>query len=442
MTDRSPNRPLLRLDTLLLLVMVTVHMWFNPISNALIVVCVAIYVALDVIFAEGETAGATAGQRYLFLLRLVIVFFIVLMAALLPTGLNIMQRQAEGPATHAHDGLIQTEIAIEYLLNGRNPYTEDYVDTPMADFPGREPPLTDAPLYHNAYLPFLFIGSMPFYQLSHALLGWYDQRFVYLLAYFGVLLLLPLLVKQPRDKLAVMIAFGLNFLFTFYLADGRNDIFILFFLVLATVLVTRGWVGASAVILGLALATKHQAWFVLPFYFLYLLPPRPDRAALKRIARQTWPMFAIAALFLLPFVLWDAAAFFGDTVRYVSGSGSGSFPIKGWGFSNLLLALGVIPTAESSFPFVLFELTFGLPVLFLMLRRQWRENNIQNVWLGYAFFSFVFQFFSRFFNDNYVVFVLQLLVITYFLQPVYFQLRRRVSDRQMVPPLSSVHDNI
>lgn len=418
---RDSSLPL-QLDTLLLLVLITAHMWFNPVSNALIVVAVAVYVLLDLAFPEKGPAMVkpTRQQRVLFMTRLLIVYFVVATAAVLPTGLNIIQRRLDGPATHAHDGLIQTEIAIGYLLESKNPYTEDYDNTPMADFPGREPPLTEAPLYHNAYLPFLFLSAIPVYQLSQATLGWYDQRFVYLLAYFGVLLLLPQLAARPRDKLAVTVAFGLNFLFTLYLADGRNDVMILLGLMLATVLLARRKVAASGVVLGLTMATKHQAWFFLPFYLLYLLPGRPARADIKRLMGQTWPMAVAVIAVILPFLIWDAVAFIDDTVLYVSGSGTGSFPMKGWGFSTLLLAAGLIPTPESAFPFIIFELLFGLPVLLLALWRQWRNNTIQNVWLGFAVFSFTFQFFSRFFNDNYFVFVLQLLVIAAFIEPITY----------------------
>jgi hypothetical protein len=416
------------IDTLLLLVLVTGHMWFNPINNVFMVLGVAAYVLLDLVFPEKEETAVspTRRQRILFMVRLSIVFYVLLTAVLLFTGFNILQRRADGPVTHVHDGLIQTEIAIEYLLAGKNPYVEDYVDTPMADFAGT-PDFTGwetlnnvAPLYHNAYLPFLFVGSIPFYLVSQTLLGWYDQRFVYLLAYLIIILLLPALVEHSRDKLALLIAVGLNFLFVYFLAEGRNDILILLWLVLATILVSRGRVEASAAVIGLALATKHQAWFFLPFYFLYLLPHPYEWKTLKRIILRTWPMAVVAAILLLPFLLWDASAFIQDTLLYISGSGPDSFPINGWGISALFLWLGIIPHPEAAFPFGLFELVFGLPVLFLMLRRQWQENTITNIWLGYAVFSFTFQFFSRFFHDSYFVFILQLLVIAYFIKPVAF----------------------
>jgi hypothetical protein len=120
------NKPhfALKLDTFLLLILITPHLWFNPVSNALLVIATAIYVLLDVIFpdAEADAGSNNCRQRALFLVRLTIVFFVIMAATLLPTGLNILQRHANGPETYAHDGLIQTEIAIEYLLEGKTLY--------------------------------------------------------------------------------------------------------------------------------------------------------------------------------------------------------------------------------------------------------------------------------------------------------------------------------
>jgi hypothetical protein len=412
----------LSLDTILLLVLVTAHLWFNPVSNAFAVIGVAVYVGLDLLLPE-EQALSEQQQKWLFMLRLVIVWFVVMLAGILPTGMQILGRQANGPSTHAHDGLIQTEEAIKFLLDGRNPYSEDYTETPMADFPGREPPLTDAPLYHNAYLPFLFIGSIPFYWLSERFLGWYDQRFVYLLAYFGVLLLLPLLIERPRERLAATIAFGLNFLGTFYLADGRNDIVIFFGFILVTLLIQKRAIGLASLFLGLTMATKHQAWFFLPFYLLYLLPKYPVVADLRRLLVQLLPMVLVLLAIFSFFLVWDAGSFVDDTVTYIGGSGPNSFPMKGWGFSTLLLSLGIVSDPEAAFPFTVFELLFGLPVLAAVLWRQWRDNSLQNAWLGYAAFSFVFQFFSRFFSDNYVAFLIQLLLVIVFLRPSYWRKR-------------------
>jgi hypothetical protein len=130
------------------------------------------------------------------------------------------------------------------------------------------------------------------------------------------------------------------------------------------------------------------------------------------------PVIVAAGVVLVPFLIWDAGSFFDDTVSYVIGTSASSFPLKGWGLSTLLLAAGVIPTAESPFPFGLLEVGLGIPVLGFLLWRQWRNNTLSNVWLGFAVFSFVVEYVSRFFNDNYFTFVIQSFLIALFVQPL------------------------
>jgi hypothetical protein len=411
------------LDTVLLLVLGTAHLWFNPISSALTITLMAVYVLLAWLVPKmpDEMPVPRVWERVSFSFRLFVVLFVVMLATVLPTLWNIAQRRAEGGGTRTHDGLFQTEAAIEYILNGKNPYVETYWHTPMANWQRGEPPWTDSPIYHNAYLPFLFIGSLPFYWMSHAALGWYDQRVVYLLTYIGVLALLPLVVARQRDKLAMLLAFGLNLLAAFYLSEGRNDIVVAFGLMLATVLLVRRHVSASALVLGLTLAVKHQAWFFIPFYFVYLLPHPLSWQSVRAALRQILPMVVAATVIIAPFFFWDAHAFVDDTVLYLMSATEHSFPIKGWGFSTLLLATGAIPSAEARFPFGVLEAGFGIPTLILLLRWQWRENTLQRVWVGFAVLSFVVEYFSRFFNDNYVVFVLQALVIAVFIMPARFK---------------------
>ncbi|MBI4675644.1 MAG: hypothetical protein HY741_28705 [Chloroflexi bacterium] len=409
----------LSLDTLLLLLLTPALLWFNPVSNALAVVLLALYVVLGWIYPQlpDELAVPQRANRIAYLARIAIIFFVIMLATLLPTAWFIMLRHADGPETHATDGLIQTETAIQFLLDGKNPYTENYFGTPLEKFPGREPPLTMSPLYHFAYLPFLVIGSIPFYLSSYLWLGWYDQRFPYLLLYGIMLLALPALASPQRNKLSLLIAVGLNFLFGDYLAEGRNDIVVLCGLVITTALVARGWIAASALVLGLMLATKHSAFFFLPFYLCYLLPAPITTASLRKLVWRLLPLAIAVAVLILPFLFWDAASFYDDTVTYITGSGPNAFPIKGWGFGALMLFLQVIPTPDSAFPFGLFELVFGLPTLFFLLRYQRRENTLSQMWLGFAIFSFVVEFFSRFFADNYVIFILQALVIAVFIAP-------------------------
>ena len=313
----APGQFSIPLDVLLLLVLTMGHLWFNQVSSALIVTSLAIYVILALFSPKmsDEISEPSRLIRTLFSVRLFIVLFITFAAVALPTGYSISARRAQGPATNANDGMIQTEEAIKFLLNGKNPYTENYLNTPLADWKGGEPPWTPTvgPLYHNAYLPFLFIGSIPFYYLSTNLIGWYDQRFLYLLLYMSLLFLIPILVQGQRNKLSLLAAFGLNLLFAFFLADGRNDVTIMFGLVLTSILLAYQRIGLSALVLGLTLMSKHTAWFFVPFYFVYLLPEPVNLKTIRTTLLKISPLIIVATIVLVPFLVWDAGSFIDDT---------------------------------------------------------------------------------------------------------------------------------
>lgn len=409
------------LDVLLLVVLITAHLWFNQVSSAIVVTLLGVYLLLNWVVPSmaDEKATPQAWDRWLFLIRLSIIFFILMVAALPLLGMNIIQRHIQGPATNVNDGLIQVEESVKFLLQGKNPYTENYLNTPLAEWKGGEPPWTPTlgPLYHNAYLPFLFLVSIPFFLLSHVWLGWYDQRLLYGMMYLMTLIVLPSLVKRQRDKLGLLAAMGLNFQFTYFLADGRNDIVVLLGLVLSTLFIAKRQVSVSALVLGLTVMTKHTAWFFVPFYFFYLLPEKINFQTIRKILRDTWLLFAVVAAILFPFLVWDAHSFFDDTIGYLIGTSPYSYPIRGWGFSTLLLAVGLLSSPYSSVPFGILGGLFGAGALVFLLARQRCENTLSRVWLNFAVLSFVVEYFSRFFNDNYVIFVLQAFVIALFIEP-------------------------
>ena len=119
---------------------------------------------------------------------LVLIWVILALTIFAPSLKMVLLRQGSGPASYSHDGgVIQTEAAIEYALLGRNPYVEDYLQTPMVEWGIDE---FRTALYHYPYLPWTFLFSAPFKLLSGALWGWYDQRLVYLHLFALTLILL------------------------------------------------------------------------------------------------------------------------------------------------------------------------------------------------------------------------------------------------------------
>jgi hypothetical protein len=416
------KNPAVPLDLLLLIVLAPAHLWFNPTSSALAVGLLVIYTLVSFLSPRlpDELDAPRRRHRFLFLLRIFVVLFFVLMAAILPAGIQIIARLEQGPATNAHDGLLQTEIAMEFLLDGKNPYRENYFGTVMEEWRGGEPPWTPTlgPLYHNAYLPGLFVLPLPLYVLSQSLLGWYDQRLFYLATFAAFLLFLVPSVPKQRHKLAALLATGLNFLFPYFVAEGRNDIVILLFLMITTFLLAKGHTRLASAVLGLAVASKHLAWFFVPFYYIFLMPDGVSRSSVRSVIGQTWPLVITSALLVGPFLLWDAPAFIDDTLLYLTGSTEHSWPIRGIGFSQLLVAAGLLDVNNTSFPFLVLEALAGIPLFWLLLQYQRHENSLRVLWLNFALFSMVVVYFSRFLHDSYVVFILQALAIAAFLPPV------------------------
>ncbi len=353
---------------------------------------------------------------------------ILVTALLLPTVKLILLRDQSGPASYTHDGgVIQTEATIVYLLTGKNPYVEDYVNTPMAEWGFSE---YRTALYHYPYLPWTFVFSAPFYLLGQAA-GFYDQRLVYLLLMAVALALAARLAQGPRARLALVAVLGLNPVMNLDLVFGQNDSFVLCWLVFSLVAWETwrrrtahgergaGWLAVSTVCYGLACAAKPTAWFFAPFYASLLLAdvtgPRPSWAGLRQAAwmlvRRGWPAAATFALLVGPYVVWDAAAFYDDVWRWSNGQGETGYQIWGWGASNFVLALGLVTDRFDQWPFLALEATLGLPLLVWFVVRQWRANTLANACWHYGLFLLAFFYGSRFLNENYLGYILALLAV-------------------------------
>lgn len=376
--------------------------------------CLLIYLLVDE-FAPGSRRQYWAKMALLWVILLTTVFA--------PSAKLVLLRQGSGPASYSHDGgVIQTEAAIDFLLQGRNPYVEDYLNTPMAEWGINE---FRTALYHYPYLPWTVLFSAPFRLLADRLIGWYDQRLVYLLLFALTLLLLPGLARQRTHKLLLIMLIGLNPIMGSDLIYGQNDSFVLAWIVLSFWLWSRGqrpgqgrgWQWASAVAFGLACASKPTAWFLAPFYLLLIAGGDPrdlwrkPRAWLGRAVRAAWPALAGAALIIGPYLVWNPAALIDDVWRWSSGASQTAYQIWGWGAANWLLALGWVESRFSYWPFWLPELLVGLPLMLALLWRQMRDNTTARALWGYGLFLLAFFFVSRFLNENYLGYILACLAL-------------------------------
>jgi uncharacterized membrane protein len=153
-------------------------------------------------------------------------------------------------------------------------------------------------------------------------------------------------------------------------------------------------------LLGCAIATKQHALLAVPLIVVFAAVRGADR---RTIARAALTALAGVAGFLLPFVVWDGAAFVRDTVIFLVAGGNEAYPINGFGLSAILLSAGVIHGARDAFPFALLEMLAALVVWVVGWRWLRRGAEIPEVLvlLGLAFSSVLFV--SRYFHDTHLL---------------------------------------
>ena len=361
------------------------------------------------------------GAKTAFNLKFILLWIIILTAVILPSMKMIILRHENLPQSYSHDGgVIQTEAAVDYFLEGKNPYVEDYTNTPMADW-GFEQFRTA--LTHYPYLPATFVLSAPVKLASDALLGWYDQRFTYLLLFVLTLVLAAGLTRgRAEDMLGLTMFIGLNPIMGLDVIFGQNDSFVLAWLVIsAWFLYRKNWLWSS-IFFGVAAASKPTAWFLAPFWALAMLEMSRlsfsqlfTRPVLINLLKRIAPALGVFLLFTLPYLLWNPDAFIDDVWRWAAGTAEAHYQIWGLGFANFVLAWGGLPDRFAYWPFWIPELLVAVPLLVFLLWRQIWNNSISSWFWHGAIMLLGFSYFSRFLNENYLGFLLALFALGYFI---------------------------
>ncbi|GAB4437316.1 MAG: hypothetical protein Kow0031_19130 [Anaerolineae bacterium] len=392
------------------------HPETDPVSMMLLVVAFALLAAYLLLDFVGRDDGDSRAHHTA---KLALIYGIIIVLVFGKSLLLINLRQLRGPASYSHDGgVIQTEATIDYFLQGLNPYVEDYVNTPMAEWGFSE---YRTALYHYPYLPWTFVFSAPFYLASHSLLGWFDERLVYLLLFALTLLLTQKLVRGPQEQRLALMLVGLNPILAVSLIFGENDPFVLAWVVLGLWLLQKERPLWGSAALGLACASKPTAWFLAPFWLLYLLrddwgerlipPPATWKGHLLTLLRRGWTLPVVALAVNGPWLLWNPAAMYDDVWRWSAGLGPTGYQIWGWGGSNLVLAFGLVSNRFEYWPFIIPGALVGIPLLLLLLRRQAQHNSIGVMLYGYSLFLLVFFYLSRFLQPNYLGYILALFTL-------------------------------
>ena len=130
--------------------------------------------------------------------------------------------------------------------------------------------------------------------------------------------------------------------------------------------------------------------------------------------RNLLPFVVTFGMIVLPFLFWDPKAFLDSTIFYPAGSISHSYPVSGYGWGMILNQFGFITDVNAYYPFWLWQLLFGLPLavaLFYWLRKS---PTVWRLVVCYGIFTFVFWYFSRYFNNNHLGYLSMIFVVAYF----------------------------
>lgn len=343
-------------------------------------------------------------------------------------------RHQLGNSYPVYDNVIQLEEAVKYLWQGKNPYTENYLGTPLADwFSSQE---LSVSLYHFVTLPFYVLFSALISIPAKLVFGFFDERMVHLISLLISILIIAKLLKSTELKIISLTLFLFNPAFIHYFIEGRNDIFVYSLILASLYFLYMRKISWSALFFGLAFASKQSSWLMFPFYFYYLyqffaptqlLSGWRDKAiqivqkilmkaegnkkpTIGLIIQKAWPFLAVILILFLPFMLWDFNSFFQDIYLYPGGGLPTSYPITGIGASIVMLRLGLIQSSQAYFPFWILQLLYGIPLLALLLLWLKKKPKISLLVLGYSMFLLIYWVFSRFVMESYIGFVSMLIL--------------------------------
>jgi Glycosyltransferase family 87 len=329
----------------------------------------------------------------------------------LPAVALIALRWFTGAPLLMHDGAYQTEEAIKLVLAGHDPYGVDYSQTSMRLWHWYVNQPLDSSLFHYVYSPLTFLVGVPFSLAARVLGIPFDFRIVLIVA--AVIAAAGLLRLPWRWELRYVALAALFLNPFFYFPQGRNDVLFLAPLTLGVLAWARGKPRLAALAFGVAFAFKPFALFYLPCVAVAIWPrtgPLVDRA--RRLAIIGAALLAPAAITMGPFLIWNAHAYWTDTVSFVAGTIPGVYRIQGYSLASLLLALHVIPSADARFPFGLVQAAVAAPVLAIGLRRIWRAPSLEAVLTVGTLALALSLVVGRFVNDNYLADLLYLAVLT------------------------------
>lgn len=368
----------------------------------LIFLGIAVFVILDVL-------NVREGLKHK--LKLVLISLLIVFTLGATVFSEALVRHKTSPLYNIHDIILQQEAAIRLLLDGKNPYKETYFGTPLEEWHYSESE-TNPALFHFVMQPMYLYFALPFYFVSNLLLGFFDARLPLMFLFFASLIFAYLLPEEKEKKLLFVTILAFNPAMSGYLIEGRSDFFVFGFFIASVFALYKKMYFFSVASLALAFGVKQSIWPIFPIYFTYLFT-QLDRS---KVVKYLVVFCVLFLLIILPFVVWDFKAFLDSTVFYLSGNTPNSYPVSGYGFGMLLHEFGIIKDLHDKFPFAIFQMIFGLPILIFLVKFVFQQKSIRSMVFAYGLFLFIFWYFSRYFNNSHVGFLTTIFITAYFLE--------------------------
>ncbi len=330
---------------------------------------------------------------------------LIFLHVLLPTFLFMTHRVLTGSHDLAHDGgVLQIEESMRMVLEGRNPYSEDFTGTPLDGWRG----FRNNIVYHLPYMPGAFLTSLPVYACFRLLNLSYDQRMIHMIALVVMVYVVFGILRRRDLARAVVIVAVLNPFFSRFFILGSNDVILMALLMTTVLCLNREMTVRAFACLGVACAIKQFAWFFVPFFILHLPKPEPFRILPMLLHHQRALLTGLVVFtgFVLPFLAMDPGCFWQDTFQYAGGGLPTSYPMQGFhgfGFATVLLFLRIVPDGSASFPFGVIQVATAALFLILFFRSVRKlPLTLASSTTGASLLLFIFLFFSRYLHANFL----------------------------------------
>jgi hypothetical protein len=355
-----------------------------------------------------------------------IFFGAILLSQLgLPLKNRMVEKNQEN-YEHVHDGVLDTEYALDLLSHGRNIYSEDVpaivfgLDSKayltFYDSHWEKTRILNPAIFHYIYPPFFNLQSFPFYWALNKAFHWYDQRVVLIFYLILFLCLIGRLKIDDDTRYTALALLSLNPYFVFFFLEGRNDFLVFFWLFLMFYFLFQKRSRAAIFSLAIACLTKQAAWIFVPFVYLYLhrvWQPISLKKYVQRAFGESWVPLLFSAAVTVPFLVWDFNGLWTDLILYPSGKLPTSYPINGYSLLAFLFQWGFLKSRFNYYPIVLVQLPVYFAVLGWSYSRFQKSATVAALVLQTTIALFCFWFFSRFYHDNYVEFTFRMLVLAW-----------------------------